>query len=456
MKIDFIRNKVLVFLIVLIIIILVILGMFLYKILKKNRNEINEQEQGEDFIETYGKSTDNNISEQSYFDVNSCIRQYLSIINLNNDIYYTYNKSNDYVKVEDKQIKQTIYNILGQKYINQNNITINNVFDYVKTLDETSLFIPLEISMIQDSGIKSFLVHGLVESLNLTVIDEIFAVVNIDMVNSKFSIQPIYGKYSSIDDLKDKTLLETNIIDSDNNKFTMSTVTYEVILKEYINFYKRLAIGAPETAYKYLDKEYRKARYGSVEEFKKYIKENKDTINSISLDKYQETDKENSKQYVGIDKNGFYYIFNQKSIMDFTIITDTHSIDLPEFITQYEKATEQEKVAMNINKIIEALNMKDYKYVYNKFSDGFKENYFKTEQKFINYAEKYFKNNNKVIFNEYSKKSNNTYVYNITLKDKNNNSTLELNTDILMRLSKGTDFIISMSGINPEVIYNGF
>ena len=170
--------------------------------------------------------------------------------------------------------------------------------------------------------------------------------------------------------------------------------------------------------------------------------------------KYNVNNNEESKQFVCVDRNDFYYIFNQKSILDFSIITDTHTVDLPEFSQRYNEASVQEKAVLNINKIVEALNMRDYSYVYNKFSDGFKKNYFKTEKDFTNFAKKYFKNNNKVEFNEFTQESNNTYAYNITLKDKKEKSTLELNTDIFMRFNEGTDFVITFSGVNKEIRFN--
>ncbi|MCI9063794.1 MAG: hypothetical protein HFJ17_04260 [Clostridia bacterium] len=431
-----------------IILIIIILSVAVYKMLKKKQNiEYEENNPQEDFVETYGKNDDGTIDQQAYFDISACIRQYLSIINTENNIYYTYNESNKYTKIDEKQIKQSIYNVLSQEYINKNKVTVENVFSHVKTLNQTLLFVPLEMSMIQDAEVKSFIVHGLVETLGLEVSDEIFVIVNIDMANELFSIYPIDGKYSKIEDIKKVDKLDNVISDNGNNQYQMITVRYEDMAKEYINTYKRLAIGKPELAYEYLDEEYREARYGDVNKFKQYVKENKEAINSITLDKYDVSDKGNYKQFVCIDKNGFYYIFKQNSILDFSLITDTHTIDIPEFTEKYEKANEKEKVAMNINKIVEALNMKDYTYVYNKLSKGFRNNNFKTQKDFEDFAKIYFKNINKVEFGEYSKKAD-THIFSIVLTDVHEKSTLKLNFDILMRLGDGSDFVMTMSGVN--------
>ena len=178
-------------------------------------------------------------------------------------------------------------------------------------------------------------------------------------------------------------------------------------------------------------------------------------IQNITLDSYLINDEDGHKKYTCMDTNEFYYIFNEEATFDFSLITDTHTVDLPEFTEEYNNSNEKGKVEMNINKIVEALNMKDYGYVYSKFSEGFKKNYFETEDDFVEFAKLYFKNNNKVTGNSFSSESG-TYIYNITLTDKTGVSTLELNTDILMRLGEGTDFVFTMSGISPDIVYNGF
>jgi hypothetical protein len=57
--------------------------------------------------------------------------------------------------------------------------------------------------------------------------------------------------------------------------------------------------------------------------------------------------------------------------MDYKLILDEYTIDLPEFTEKYKKAAPQEKVGMNIEKIISAINNKDYgKYRFNQVGKG--------------------------------------------------------------------------------------
>ena len=66
---------------------------------------------------------------------------------------------------------------------------------------------------------------------------------------------------------------------------------------------------------------------------------------------------------------------------------DTYTVDLLKFTEKYTKASEEEKVVLNINKIFTAIDAKDYKYVYSKLAESFKNNYFNNEsdlQKYLN------------------------------------------------------------------------
>lgn len=57
-------------------------------------------------------------------------------------------------------------------------------------------------------------------------------------------------------------------------------------------------------------------------------------------------------QYICVDQTGKYLIFKEKSIMDYEIILDTYTIDLPEFVEQYNSSSEDKKVQFNIQKFL--------------------------------------------------------------------------------------------------------
>lgn len=450
------NNKVKKIVIYLIAIIIIIIFIILIYMATKKKSDNYYEERGENFIETYGKSDDSgNIDRQAYFDIQSCISKYLNTININNDMYYSYDNNGKKVQLlNEGSINSQIYNLLSEQFIKENSITVDNLRDKIKVLNTSVLFVPLELSMAKDGNIKTFIAHGILETFEYKQVDEIFIVVNIDATNSRFSITPIDGKYSNISEINNiKT--ESKIDKKEDNSFNKSNPNYENIIKDYINIYKRLSLGNPSLMYKFMDKEYREKRFKNLSNFKKYTEENKENIIAITPESYEVVKEDGYTEYRCFDKNEFYYVIKEKSIGDFSISMDKHTIDTNEFIKKYNESDGKIKVGLNIYKIVDALNMKDYGYVYSKLSDGFKKNYFKTEEDFVKFAKIYFKNNNKVKFNEYSSKSD-SYVYNITLTDKTGKSTMELNTDILMRLGEGTDFVFTMSGVVPEIIYSGF
>ena len=235
---------------------------------------LNKKDEIEDIIEEEtslcGDNNDDTegIGIVEFFNINSCMNLYLNTLNKTG----TSDSSN---------VRQKLYDMLYEKFINENNITIQNIFNYVKTYDnkdnEIYTYVPLEVSVLQDKSISSFLIHGLISDSKFDVIDEIYAVINLNMIDKIFSIQPIYGKYNSITQINVNEVCN-NINQGQYNHFIQSVVSYEDIARNYINIYKRLAIGSPDTIYDILDKTYREAKFGNVDEFKRYVLNNKDEI----------------------------------------------------------------------------------------------------------------------------------------------------------------------------------
>ena len=442
------KQRIILYSIIVTLIILVIVIMLLLLLLPKEKemegNVLNTiEDSGENFLNTYGGTEEGGIEKQTYFDVMSCVRQYLSAINIKNDAYYTYDENGDYVLAVDEEIiKEKIYNLLSQKYINQNDITLQNLYDKIETTETSGLFVPIEISMIQNSDIKSFLVHGLLESSSdYSVIDQVFIIVNIDIVNTIYSIEPIDGEYNSIQEIE-VNQLEDKIEANENNKFSTSYATDEESVKDYINLYKRLALGYPERMYQLLDEEYKTAKFGNLENFIEYVETNKNSIIGINPQSYQVERDGDYTQYVCIDQNGKYYIFREESVMDYTVILDTYTIDLPEFVEEYERASDEDKVLMNIQRFFDAIEDGDYRYAYNKLDETFKTNNFATLEEFENYAKTNFFKQNTLSAGK-AEKQGNVYLYNVTISDTSGESNQAKTTSFVMQLKEGTDFVMS-------------
>lgn len=195
--------------------------------------------------------------------------------------------------------------------------------------------------------------------------------------------------------------------------------------------------------YELLDKDYKQAKFGNLEKFKQYIETNKTEIIGINPQQYQVTDGENNiKQYVIIDQNGRYYIVREKGVLDYSILLDTYTIDLPEFTEKYNNSTDEQKVLLNIQKFFEAINGQDYQFAYSKLDQTFKNTNFRTLAEFETYMKKNFFSKNKLAVRK-AEKQGNLYLYDITISDGTGKDTATKKKNFVMQLKEGTDFVMS-------------
>ena len=144
-----------------------------------------------------------------------------------------------------------------------------------------------------------------------------------------------------------------------------------------------------------------------------------------------------------IDPNNKYYIFNETAVMDYTLMLDTYTIDLPEFTEKYENNSNVIKAGLNIQKVFDAINDKDYKYFYNKLDSTFRQNNFPTEESFKDYVEKNFSNNQLVYDN--GKESGDLYIYDVTVSEGTESNKQAVKKTFIVKLLEGTDFVMSFN-----------
>ena len=405
-------------------------------------------EDGEDVLAEYGKSGSGGIDYQSYFDIKACMQKFVDNLNIKNAKYFLYDKTNNKVITkEESVIKQNIYNLLSDKYITEKNITIDNIYENIQTIQETAMYLPIEAKLIQDGEIKSFVTYGLVQSTSdYRVICKLFSIVNINIVEAKFSIEPLYGDYTNINEISINSFEQT-ITDKKENGFKMTYLKPESYPTEYIKIYKGLALGEPERLYNLLDEEYKNARFENLDMFKDYIEKNRKEIQGTRLEKYKVDVGDDNVRYICVDQHDNYYIINQKEMFqNYTIMLDKYIIDLPEFIEKYENSEDKIRVPLNIEKLVEATKMGDYRYVYNKMNESFKTSKFGTLEEFEKYITEKFDATEDTI--EYVKYENVTgvHMYNIVVTDKSENKTI--NAKVVMDLKEDRNFEFSFSAEN--------
>lgn len=429
-------------LIILIVIVIILIAGILIILETRNESGITETKEALEIMEreTSHKDAERLVNAEEYIEVRACINLYLSEININNSAFYGYDDSGKYINLmREEDINKNMYGVLSKEYINKKSININNIRNYVYKIEEDCFFVPIElINFGSTENVKTFGVYGVIITQEYRPTMESYMVVNIDEYNNTFSIEQL----SNRDELNSyKANVPNEIQEGDNNVYSGIRITNEDLIQGYINDYKRLSLAFPELLYNnFLDEDYRNKRFGSLDEYKKYVNDNRNIISGINPASYKVTEQSNYTQYTVMDDNGKYYIFNSKGPSRYRILLDTYTIDLPEFIEKYNNGTEQQKVALNIEKFIQAINTKDYKYAYNCLADSFKNNYFKTQADFENYAKENFYASNDVTYNSFEKQGD-LYTYSVTLTDKQTNE--QKNKTFIMKLGEGTEFVLS-------------
>lgn len=392
-------------LILVIIIFIIIVCMISIKFCKKD-NKIQE-------VEDIGDKLYVDTEIQAINDIN----MYAIIENIV-DTYVDYNSSNE---------NEKIINMLDNKYVKDNNITADNVRDKIKEIKGSPLVVINDITQQNISNNKTiyYVSYDLVKDKSLAEKDglryessynaneETTIGKNCDITISVNSEQKVF---SIIPNKMEQS--DFSIEKNEYNTYEYNVLNTQKQVEMYIQDFTNNLKYKLEESYNKLDEEYRNKRFGNLEKYQKYMNENQKNFEDFELTKYKEENKDDYTEYICIDQYGNYYIFKDKGVMNYTVMLDTYTIDSDEFNNKYNNGSEQIKVGMNLEKIFQALNRKDYQYIYEKLDNNFKQNYFSTEDKFEEYAKSTFFDINKITYGTFEKQSG-MYIYNITISDAN-------------------------------------
>ena len=271
--------------------------------------------------------------------------------------------------------------------------------------------------------------------------------IKIDFVNSTYSIfgkeyleDKGYNKDTEISNLE----ISTDSIESNNyNSFNLVNTDDKYVINQYFSEYQTKLLNNTDSAYELLDKDYREKKYEDSQEFNQYVEENYEALQNAYLTKYQINQFDEYKEYVCLDENNNYYIFIERSLTDYEVILDTYTVDLKDFTDKYNSADIPTKVGMNVEKVVEAINDKDYRYVYNQLDETFRNNNFGSLDTFNTYMNENFYSNNEMEYLEFSEEGD-TYIYGAKVKNAQEDSDGK-DITIIMKLLEGTDFVMSFS-----------
>lgn len=412
----------------------------------------NQQEQGtqidskeQNIIEMTDQIEEEKMSKvearEKFYIVKQSVYSYLDIINTRNSIYYGYNDNNEMTKLYDENDK--IYNLLSTSYIQNNNITKDNIDKFIKKIDSKALFVPLEVKYRGSENLYKYAISGYITDLQYNILQKIYLIVNLDLNNNTFSIEPI-AEVDNIQNVDLGTEELQPIKQNADNTVDYITANEQYVSNDYLDTFKKMMLSKPEAAFSRLDEEYREKRFTDLEGFIKYINKNRNTILTITLHQYQSNNFDGYTQYVCIDQYGNYYIFNEKDVMNYSVMLDTYTVDIPQFTETYNSSSDADKGLLNINKVTEAMNKRDYNFIYSKLDETFKHNNFKTLEDFEDYWNKNLYEQNDIQVTGYQN-SGDLHIYTVTIKDKNNASSQAITKNFIVKLTDGTNFVMSFN-----------
>lgn len=222
--------------------------------------------------------------------------------------------------------------------------------------------------------------------------------IRVDTSNSTYSIYPDeYIEQNNYTKLKGGDRIALNNIktikSNTYNQFDMDEidVTAETYALELFEKLKFDMLVDNEHLYDMLDDDYKELKFPTLQDFENYIEENRETIMYEKLVKYRFTDEDDYVQVAGITSNDRYIYFEVDDLSDYTVYLDNYTIVQ---INTYDDAVLTWKSSYCLQRVFSAIDEKDYSFVYEHLSVVQKNNYFKTEEEFIEYMENLFYDNN--------------------------------------------------------------
>lgn len=432
----YIKNIIIILFIIIVIVILLILFM--------NKN-INEQKY-EDSYDNNADTTNIDVKLKEvdnislYYTVKSCLEKFYKtvIMEIQKDTQEDYIEGGEisYSSLigvtSDEDRDNAIYNQLDKEFINENNITLSNVYNKIKEIGNR--FLINKMYMIDGENVKYFYVY-----INNEEDKEILFDIILDVNNKTYSIK--YQNYVDSDKLEKRNV--DSIDKNTNNTFEYVNVTDEQMAKNYFNDYKNLLLNNVSKSYDKLEKEYREKRFGNIDNYKEYLKNNQEEFNKIMIKKYLVNNYQDYSEYVCQDQYENYYIFKVTNVMNYEVSLDAYTITTDKFKETYEKAEDEDKVKMNVDKFIQMINRHDYRTAYNCIASGFKSNYLDTQEKFENYMKNIFFEYNKIEFKNMEKKGSNLYTCTLNVTDLTGESSDTKNITVIMQLNNELDFEMS-------------
>lgn len=334
-----------------------------------------------------------------------------------------------------------MYSFLDKNYIEQYNITQETALFNVESYKEPTFLVD-QMYVIQNTDqVYTYFVYGKLIDKETAKTSKYNISIRLDKEKDLFSVIP----YKFVEDnnynisIGNTIALKYNEVSNNTyNEFAFKNITDEEMINYYISEMKDRMIYDVESIYDKLDKTYRENKFTSKEECKNYITKNIMQIYQLNVKRYQIENYNSYKQYICVDQNSNYYIINETNPGQYELILDIYTIDIPIYLEGYNKATDEQKGTLCIDRFIKNINSENYTLAYKMLSEGFKNNYFKTEASFEEYARAHLIGKD-LVFKDVQIQDE-LYIYKVVLSQEN---VGEMQKNFIVKLKEGTNFELS-------------
>ena len=313
---------------------------------------------------------------------------------------------------------------------------LEEVDNQKEEIDDTYFLKISKIYKIERTDDTTYYIKSLIND------DYKYFLINIDYRTKAFNIRKIESeeyKQAEQNNVKEKYKRSIEIKQNEYNKIDDSASDDLLIASIYYNNYINMAIEKPEIAFRMLEATYKKQVFeNSIEKYKEYIQNNVERLSTSELEEVYVTTNEEYSQYKIINTYQDIYIIKEYNYMDFTVSKEEKQENLEE----YKNASIEDKVKMNIEKIFEMLNNKEYDNVYSYLNEEFKNANFKTLEQFKLYAiEEFFDYN--FLGNISIQEKGQNYIVTVPYKNTQGAGAEKKKKKFVMRIQEDTNFEIS-------------
>lgn len=241
----------------------------------------------------------------------------LEVVNDYNSFFTTTNYVNNFLSYSKDSSK--LYDVIYSSYINDNNITKDNIFDYIKSYqgDVSIKVTDMKYVKVKDNYIyyvKGKLYQSTFDSVEV-IEDNFEVVVLVDINTSSYGIYPIDSNdYKDIINGIKRIKIDNN---SNNVVKTSSSISKEQMCVVYLSDYIDKLNNDINSAYDVLSNSM-KEKYVSLDNFRMYINNNLNRI-TTDADKCSLENVKNKRVYTVLDKNSNKYVFVETNIMNYKV-----------------------------------------------------------------------------------------------------------------------------------------